>query len=87
VRRSHYEYESEAERYRRDKHAMPDYENESQENAGLAVGRLVNHPKFGLGEILAIDGKGQNLKLTIAFEKEGTKKIFAQYGKLQLLSQ
>jgi DNA helicase-2/ATP-dependent DNA helicase PcrA len=84
VRRPRYDSE-EARHYRREEHAAPDYENESQENEGMSVGRLVRHPKFGLGEILAIEGKGQNLKLTIAFEKEGTKKIFAQYGNLQLL--
>jgi DNA helicase-2/ATP-dependent DNA helicase PcrA len=63
---------------------MPDYENESQENE-IRVGKMVKHPQFGLGEILIIDGKGENLKLTIAFEKVGTKKILVQYGNLQIL--
>ncbi|MDZ7290812.1 MAG: UvrD-helicase domain-containing protein [candidate division KSB1 bacterium] len=76
---------SEAEWHPGHEQVMPKYEEESQDNEGMYVGRLVKHPKFGLGEILALEGKGENLKLTIAFEKEGTKKIFVQYGKLQLL--
>lgn len=76
--------DSEEERYSRHEQAMPDYENESQENE-IRVGKMVKHPQFGLGEILAIDGKGENLKLTIAFEKAGTKKILVQYGNLQVL--
>jgi DNA helicase-2/ATP-dependent DNA helicase PcrA len=65
--------------------AMPNYENESQEQESMEVGRMIRHPKFGLGEIVAVDGKGENLKLTIDFEKVGTKKILVKYGNLHLL--
>jgi DNA helicase-2/ATP-dependent DNA helicase PcrA len=64
---------------------MPDYENESQDGEGLQVGRFVKHPQFGLGEILAAEGQGENLKLTIAFETAGKKKILVKYGNLQIL--
>jgi DNA helicase-2/ATP-dependent DNA helicase PcrA len=77
--------DTETPRHARDEQAMPDYENESQAGEGMQVGRLVNHPQFGLGEILAAEGTGENLKLTIAFEKAGKKKILVKYGHLQLL--
>jgi DNA helicase-2/ATP-dependent DNA helicase PcrA len=67
--------------------AAPDYENESQETGEMSVGQFVKHPQFGLGEIRAIDGRGENTKLTIEFEKVGTKKILVKYGNLQVLSQ
>ena len=64
---------------------MPDYENESQDGESMQVGKMVKHPQFGLGEIRAIEGRGENLKLTIEFEKVGTKKILVKYGHLQIL--
>ncbi len=76
--------EADGEKYFGHEQIMPDYENESQEKE-IQVGKMVKHPQFGLGEILAVDGKGENLKLTIAFENVGTKKILVQYGNLQIL--
>jgi hypothetical protein len=64
----------------------PDYENESQDSESLGVGKMVKHPQFGLGEIRAIEGRGENTKLTIEFEKAGAKKILLKYGNLQVLS-
>ncbi|MDZ7361727.1 MAG: UvrD-helicase domain-containing protein [candidate division KSB1 bacterium] len=64
----------------------PDYENESQVSESLGVGKMVKHPQFGLGEIRAIEGRGENAKLTIEFEKVGAKKILLKYGNLQVLS-
>jgi len=63
----------------------PDYENESQDGGSIEVGKMVKHPQFGLGEIRAIEGRGENTKLTIDFEKAGVKKILAKYGNLQVL--
>jgi DNA helicase-2/ATP-dependent DNA helicase PcrA len=73
-------------RYRRD-NVMPDYENESQEAGEIRAGQMVRHPQFGLGEILAVDGKGENLKITIRFEDEeiGVKKIMVMYANLEFL--
>jgi len=65
--------------------ATPDYENESQDGGNLEVGKMVKHPQFGLGEIRAIEGRGENTKLTIDFEKVGVKKILVKYGNLQIL--
>ena len=71
--------------HRRFEHAMPNYENESQEKGELRAGQIVKHPQFGLGEIIALEGSGENLKLTINFEKAGAKKILVKYGHLQIL--
>jgi DNA helicase-2/ATP-dependent DNA helicase PcrA len=65
--------------------ATPDYENESQNGGSLEIGKMVKHPQFGLGEIRAIEGHGENTKLTIDFEKVGVKKILVKYGNLQVL--
>lgn len=44
----------------------------------LRVGAQVRHPKFGDGEIVARDGVGEQLKLTIAFA-DGKKTLLARF--------
>ncbi len=51
---------------------------------GLRVGAFVRHPTFGGGKILAREGSGKHLKLTIRFVDHGTKKILPSYTKLQV---
>jgi DNA helicase II / ATP-dependent DNA helicase PcrA len=51
---------------------------------GFDVGRHVLHPRFGDGKILAREGSGEHLKLTIHFGTEGTKKILPAYTRLKV---
>ncbi len=48
------------------------------------VGVSVQHPKFGNGRILAREGAGKALKLTILFEEAGRKKILPSYTRLKI---
>lgn len=54
--------------------------------SGLAVGDPVLHKVFGQGMILSATRMGNDTLLEIAFEKVGTKKVFANYAKLKKLS-
>jgi Protein of unknown function (DUF3553) len=45
---------------------------------GLAVGAKITHPTFGFGHITNLDKE----KVTIMFDKSGSKKIAADYIKL-----
>ena len=47
------------------------------------VGDTVGHRTFGQGVILTVTPMGNDTLLEIAFEKVGTKKLFANYAKLQ----
>jgi DNA helicase-2/ATP-dependent DNA helicase PcrA len=48
----------------------------------LAPGNIVEHSKFGKGEVLSIEGSGANQKAEIRFEAFGTKKLLLQFAKL-----
>ena len=48
-----------------------------------AVGDTVEHKTFGVGNILNVQPMGNDLLLTIAFDKVGTKKIMATFAKLE----
>ncbi len=42
----------------------------------------VLHPKYGVGRVLSIEGSGDNLKLSIAFESAGLKSFMEKYAPL-----
>ena len=52
----------------------------------LVVGNIVNHQRFGKGEVKKIEGKGADMKAEIQFEKGGIKKLLLRFAKLEILS-
>ena len=52
----------------------------------LIVGDMVNHQRFGKGNVLNIEGKGADLKAEIRFENGGTKKLLLRFAKLEIIS-
>jgi DNA helicase-2/ATP-dependent DNA helicase PcrA len=43
----------------------------------------VRHAQFGVGTVKEVDGKGDDMKLTVYFQTVGTKKLIAKYARLQ----
>jgi DNA helicase-2/ATP-dependent DNA helicase PcrA len=52
----------------------------------LVVGNIVNHQRFGNGEVLKIEGKGADLKAEIKFKAVGVKKLLLRFAKLEIIS-
>ena len=52
----------------------------------LTVGNVVNHQRFGTGEVLKIEGKGADLKAEIKFSNAGVKKLLLRFAKLEIIS-
>ena len=66
--------------------AMPDYENEDQDSAGIyQVGQMVEHPTLGHGRILEVTDSGERMRLVVAFTQTGTRRLMARYSKLSVL--
>jgi DNA helicase-2/ATP-dependent DNA helicase PcrA len=51
----------------------------------LITGNIVEHLKFGRGEVLQIDGIGNSKKAEIKFESGSTKKLLLQFAKLKII--
>lgn len=64
--------------------SMPDYERESQEVPQLRLGSRVVHESFGKGRIVAIDGKGERMRVLVDFEQEGRKQLMVKFANLRL---
>jgi DNA helicase-2/ATP-dependent DNA helicase PcrA len=51
-------------------------------DSGL-IGLRVRHPSYGIGTILAIEGEGEDRKITVHFLDYGTKKLLERYAQLE----
>ena len=52
----------------------------------LIPGATVEHMRFGIGEILNIEGSGQDQKAEIQFTQGGIKKLLLRFAKLKVLN-
>jgi DNA helicase II / ATP-dependent DNA helicase PcrA len=64
---------------------MPSYEDFSDEPEWecLRPGFRVRHPEFGVGTILERTGKGEEMKVMVAFSRGGKKKLAVKYANLE----
>jgi DNA helicase-2/ATP-dependent DNA helicase PcrA len=46
----------------------------------FGAGSVVNHPKYGKGTVMRVEGEGDDAKLTISFPGHGLKKIVQKYA-------
>jgi DNA helicase-2/ATP-dependent DNA helicase PcrA len=53
-----------------------------ERKAELKRGQRVRHEQFGDGTILTMEGSGPDAKLTVYFDRAGSKKFIAKYAKL-----
>lgn len=60
-------------------------DNESSGSLSVREGARVKHPSFGKGVIRAVEGEGEDTKLTVIFEGQSVKKFIAKYAKLEYL--
>lgn len=51
----------------------------------ITAGQRVEHPRFGFGEVLKMEGSSQNPIATIKFENSGEKKIMLKYARLMIV--
>ncbi|TYP99183.1 DNA helicase-2/ATP-dependent DNA helicase PcrA [Tenacibaculum adriaticum] len=54
-------------------------------DGNIAVGNIVEHNRFGTGEVLALEGAGPNKKAEIKFGTVGKKKLLLQFAKLKVI--
>ncbi len=52
---------------------------------GLTIGATIEHQRFGIGVVEAIEGTGENAKATVAFRNAGTKQLLLKFAKFKVL--
>ena len=51
----------------------------------LRIGTRVLHKRFGEGEVMELEGEGDNAKALVAFDTGDTKKLLLRFALLQIL--
>ena len=54
-------------------------------DSNISVGNIVEHTKFGKGEVISLEGTGANKKAEIRFGSIGIKKLLLQFAKLTII--
>ncbi|AOW19696.1 ATP-dependent helicase [Urechidicola croceus] len=54
-------------------------------DSNITIGNIVEHQRFGKGEVLNLEGAGANKKAEIKFAEHGVKKLLLQFAKLKIL--
>ena len=57
----------------------------STSSSTLTVGTHIVHNRFGRGEVLRLDGTGDNTKATVQFENVGTKQLLLKFAKFEVI--
>lgn len=52
---------------------------------GLEVGRLIEHERFGRGEVVRLEGSGDNCKATVRFENAGDKQLLLKFARFKII--
>ena len=69
---------------------VSDIQRYSQPMAGatqsaLSLGAIVQHDRFGVGEVMSTEGIGENAKATIKFQNAGVKTLLLNFAKLKII--
>ncbi len=51
----------------------------------LCEGSMIEHQRFGMGEVLRIEGVGENMKATVNFRNAGTKQLLLKFAKYKVI--
>lgn len=58
----------------------------SQESSGgLSVGKVIEHERFGIGEVLSLEGSGDMAKAKVKFRNLGEKQLLLKYAKFKII--
>ncbi len=51
----------------------------------LSVGMVINHTRFGIGEIIDMTGSGEAQKITVRFRNTGTKQLLVKFARFTIV--
>jgi len=64
---------------------FPSPPRSAQSAGGIRPGARVRHREFGVGVIRRVEGTGEQCKLTVVFERGGSKKLLQRFAQLEML--
>ena len=53
--------------------------------SGLQVGNIIEHERFGVGEVMKVEGAGDNCKATVKFRNAGEKQLLLKFARFKVI--
>ena len=54
-------------------------------DAGITIGQLIEHQRFGIGKVVNVEGTGDNCKATVEFQNAGTKQLLLKFARFKII--
>jgi DNA helicase-2/ATP-dependent DNA helicase PcrA len=54
-------------------------------SAPLRVGQVIEHERFGIGDVINVEGSGENAKATIKFRNVGVKQLLLKFARYKII--
>ena len=51
----------------------------------LREGHVIEHQRFGIGQVISVEGSGENEKATVEFRNAGTKQLLLKFAKFKII--
>ena len=64
---------------------VPSPSASAKDNSELRVGMRIEHERFGLGVVKAVEGSGENTKATVEFQNTGTKQLLLRFARFKVV--
>ena len=52
---------------------------------GLAVGQVIEHERFGIGDVINVEGTGDNCKATVHFRNVGNRQLLLKFARFKVI--
>lgn len=65
--------------------SSPTTTHPSTNNTSLSEGNYIEHERFGIGQVIKIEGSGENTKATVKFENTGTKQLLLRFARFKVI--
>ena len=59
--------------------------DKSNYSGDLSIGNTIQHERFGIGKVIALEGAGDNAKATINFENFGSRQLLLKFAKYTVI--
>lgn len=54
-------------------------------SAGVQPGQVIEHERFGLGDVIKVEGVGENCKATVRFRNAGEKQLLLKFARFKVI--
>ncbi|MBR4924633.1 MAG: UvrD-helicase domain-containing protein [Prevotella sp.] len=51
----------------------------------LKIGNVIEHERFGIGDVINVEGSGENVKATVKFRNVGTKQLLLKFARFKII--